>query len=188
MINRSALERYLPSKTRGRCPIVFMATSTDLDNVKVEVISNERSLPRYDDPDAIEQDQPRTRQNYIEAVTGAKFIVRVTLDERFYMGHCDAARIVLSFDGAERGWYCDVNRGNDHRLKDRPLRDRQVKFSHAHQFCERTKQWKSGRLCFGNLVMSTHILRRLETRPDSALSAAETSGSTVSPAEIQKLG
>ncbi len=62
----------------------------------------------YDDPDASQNEDLRTRQNYVEAVTGATFSVKVILSDTFEMGHCDAARINISFDGAERGWYLDV--------------------------------------------------------------------------------
>lgn len=129
-----------------------MPASALFKGVEVEVISNGQPLPLYDDPDATENEEPRTRQNYIEAVTGATFSIKVTLSDAFEMGRCDAARISMSFDDEERGWYQDVSRGSG--LKDRPLRDRQAVFSTIAQFCEDSGHWKSGKLCFGELAIS----------------------------------
>ena len=135
-----------------------MATLPGFEGIEVEVISNGNSLPFYDDPDPVENQEPRTRQNYIEAVTGATFIVKVTLSEEFEMGSCDAARIIISFDGEKQRWYGDVSRG-DFGLKHRSLRDRQVSFSAIPHFCTSSGQWKSGKLCFGELSTGKFVQR-----------------------------
>lgn len=129
-----------------------MPASAHLEGVKVEVISNGQSLSLYDDPDAIGNEEPRTRQNYIEAVTGATFEVKVTLSDTFEMGRCDAARASISFDGDKNGFYSEVSRTPG--WKNRPLEDRQIVFSRISQFCEGSGQWRSGKLCFGELAIS----------------------------------
>lgn len=129
-----------------------MPASAHFEGVKVEVVSNGQSLSLYDDPDAIENEEPRKRQNYIEAVTGATFEVRVTLSDPFEMGRCDAVRIDMSFDGDERGVYNEISRTPE--WKNRPLKHRQIVFSRIQQFCEGSGQWRSGKLCFGELAIS----------------------------------
>ena len=130
----------------------IMAVSAQLGDIDVEVISNGQTLPLYDDPEAEENEEPRTRQSYIEAVTGATFEVKVILRDTFEMGHCDAARITISFDGEEHGWYADINGGSG--PKTRPSQDRQVIFSRIAHFDKDLGQWRSGKLSFGALAIS----------------------------------
>lgn len=134
---------------------VRMADSAPFKGVEVEVISNGQSLPLYDDPDAAENDELRTRQNYIEAVTGATFSIKVTLSEEFEMGRCDAARISMTCDNSERTSHKDVMAGSQRRIG--PLQDRQVVFCRMSGFCQDSGQWKSGKYCFGKLVMGECI-------------------------------
>ena len=163
-----------------------MAVFPHFKGVEVEVISNGQPLPLYDDPEETEHDKSRTRQNYIEAVTGATFSMKVTLNRLFEMGHCDAARIIVSFDGEERGWYRDVKRG--HKLKHRPLEERQVIFSGITQYCEDSGQWRHGKLSFGKLIISKCGRITLGIKSNIASSVAETMGSRASPLQVQKLG
>ena len=163
-----------------------MASSAPFKGVHVEVISNGRSLPLYNDPDEVEKGESRTRQHYIEAVTGATFTVTISLTNKFNMDHCDAVRVHISFDGVERGWYSDIISGAG--LKNRPEREWQVVFSSIANFCADSGQWKSGKLCFGELVMSK-CTWNVPAISHMVPFAAETSGqSNASPAEIQKLG
>ncbi len=129
-----------------------MAVSAQFGGIDVEVISNGQLLPLYDDPDAEENEEPRIRQHYIEAVTGAMFSVKVTLGDTFEMGHCDAARVSISFDGEENEWYSDISRGSG--LNTRPSQGRQVTLSRISYFDKDLRQWRSGNLCFGALAIS----------------------------------
>ncbi|KAL8678194.1 MAG: hypothetical protein Q9186_005448 [Xanthomendoza sp. 1 TL-2023] len=70
-----------------------------------EVVTANKSSPMYDDPDASNDDDPFTQQKYIEAITGATFQIKVTLDRAFDFADCDAVRVMVHLDGDSRG--CD---------------------------------------------------------------------------------
>ena len=58
--------------------------------VKVEIICQERSLPFYDDPDMTDDsgaatDGKHIKSQYIEAVEGGVFYVKITFDRNFIL-------------------------------------------------------------------------------------------------------
>ena len=80
------------------------------DGVSVEVISEGRSLPLYDDPDEEPDQHSRIRQRYVEAVTGAAFKVKISLtrDFRLYgLEDQDAVQFSIDFDG-KSAWQYDM--------------------------------------------------------------------------------
>lgn len=73
--------------------------------VEAEVTSDDQILSFYDDPDVPDTHDPLERQRYIEAITGAKFRIEVTLNEDFYFGRSKVARIMIGFDADVTSWY-----------------------------------------------------------------------------------
>ena len=126
--------------------------------VKVSVISADTKMPLYHDPDAVENEDPQTRQHYVEAVTGAKFAVKVSLTRRFEVGTAGAIRISLKPDNATSGWFTDVPEYNC-----RYGQKSGYTFDHLTKFDRATSQWKKGELSFGNLETSKCIYIHLGT-------------------------
>ncbi|KAL8699240.1 MAG: hypothetical protein Q9224_001501 [Gallowayella concinna] len=81
---------------------------THFKAAQFEVVTANKSSPMYDDPDASNDDDPFTQQKYIEAITGATFQIKVTLDRAFDFADCDAVRVMVQLDGDSRGWYLDI--------------------------------------------------------------------------------
>ncbi|KAL8771325.1 MAG: hypothetical protein Q9209_003230 [Squamulea sp. 1 TL-2023] len=81
-----------------------------------EIISAGKSCHMYDDPDADGHEDPFSAssppQKYIQAVTGAKFEVVVTLNQQFQFGNCDAVRVSIYPDNS-RGQYADIKRKDE---------------------------------------------------------------------------
>ena len=112
-----------------------------MPGLKVDILTNGSALPMYDDPDALD-DSSGSPTQYIEAKTGAKFAVRVTVQDGFAWGGCDVVRITAFFDG-DHGWVNDIR-----------AQDAVAKFSTVSRWCQVSSQWKSGTLCFGSLETS----------------------------------
>ena len=117
--------------------------------LSIEVLSNNRSLQMYDDPDMEERGEVHSETKYIEAITAAKSEVRVTLDGTFDWRGCTAVRVVAVYDGAQPGWAQDIRKELDYtRTKHR------AKFATISKWCEASQQWQSGYLSFGGLETS----------------------------------
>ena len=111
--------------------------------ILVQVIANGELLDLYDDPDAADVDDNRTRQYYVEAITGATFKVEVNLLTEFGLYSeqgTDAIRVSMNIDGLGRNWFCEL------RLKD--IERRLLKgqpgghtFYGPNEFDPRTKKW-----------------------------------------------
>ena len=112
-----------------------------MPGLKVDILTNRSALPMYDDPDAL-QDGSASQTQYIEATTGAKFMVRVTVHDGFAWGDCDVVRITAYFDG-DHGWVNDIR-----------AQKASAEFSSVTRWCQASSQWKSGTLCFGSLETS----------------------------------
>ena len=129
------------------------------EGVHVEVISGGKALDLYNDPDEEPGHDPRVRQRYVEAVTGATFQVKVSINRNFLLfslGPNDAVRAIITYDGQAPSWYGDVPTTT-------LLAARATGGSVAHTFsliatwCNNTQQWKQGETTFGTLVMSNYL-------------------------------
>ena len=114
-----------------------------------EMLSSNRSLQMSDDPDTEERDEVHSVTKYIEAITAAKFEIRVTLDSTFDWYGCTAVRVVAVYDGDEPGWCKDIREELDYSH----TRHR-VRFATVPKWCESSQQWQSGSLSFGSLETS----------------------------------
>ncbi|KAL8861387.1 MAG: hypothetical protein Q9178_002260 [Gyalolechia marmorata] len=78
-----------------------------------EIIANNVPCPMYDEPDVDPPDEQNgiisLTPKYIEALTGAKFAIVVTLDPDFPFEDCDAVRVRVNYDDC-RAYYGDIKR------------------------------------------------------------------------------
>ncbi|KAI4258817.1 MAG: hypothetical protein LQ352_001028 [Teloschistes flavicans] len=133
---------------------------THFKEATFEVISGGKTLPMYDDPDGItEEDDWKTRR-YVEAMTGATFEIKVTLDQSFHWASCAAVRVTIYFDG-HAGLFVDIDR------KAVPATQTLATMLHYNP---ETRQWTHGRYMFG------------------ALDITETNDARISPQELKVLG
>ena len=113
-------------------------------------------LKFHHDPDDDPSSEPRTRQRYIEAVTGATFKLRVNLHkdfELYTMGLDDAVRITIYYDDQKIGKFIELTRAAIVQEWSKG-KSPEYTFSHVSNFCQETQQWKRGALSFGELHMS----------------------------------
>ncbi|MCJ1286544.1 hypothetical protein MMC26_005890 [Xylographa opegraphella] len=78
-----------------------------VQGVKLEVISDGRTLPFYQNPDIVHDvlDLTEKRCFYIEAITNAKFYIRITLTEDFEWLSGTGANLGLGFDGGKKYYW-----------------------------------------------------------------------------------
>lgn len=115
-----------------------------------EIISGGKTCPMYDDPDGNDAEDSFTKHKYIEAVTGAAFEVKTTLNADFDFATCDAVRVTVSLD-AGVGQYQDIKR------KDGLVESGQnhsARLASMIRYSPNTGQWQRGSLTFGNLEIS----------------------------------
>ena len=124
--------------------------------ILVQVISNGQILESYDDPDASDNENPYQRQQYIEAVTGATFAVKVIITDQFDLcdiGRRDGVAVDLAVDG-----FC-WSPGKCRRREDleysfgkgEPWTHAFDKFTH---FSDNTGQWMESEYSFNALKLS----------------------------------
>ncbi|KAL8674353.1 MAG: hypothetical protein Q9168_001213 [Polycauliona sp. 1 TL-2023] len=120
------------------------------DGVTIEVKTNDRTYPMYDDPDADGHEDPFSKsshpQKYIEAVTGAKFSIVATLNPKFDFAYCDAVRVKAFYDTSNTYYYRDIKRRDSAQI-------RSAYFTGMQTYCSETKQCHVGDLTFGELQM-----------------------------------
>ena len=136
------------------------------EGTHVEVISNGEVLTLYNDPDDEPSHDPRVRQRYVEAVTGATFEVRVCVDRRFNLfslGRNDAVSATIYYDSTHKyakNFLVDALL-DDSRVGGRVSRT----FTHIHNFCPKTGQWKTGDTTFGALMTSEPKYEPVNPKP-----------------------
>ena len=129
--------------------------------IEVEVICNDQTLPIYDDPDWADTETPYSRQNYVEAITGATFVVKVTLTETFGLGGCDGVKALLGFDGNKETRHFHLMRhGSSYR------------FTGFEQYDPQARQWRKDEFGFRNLA--TNKIGQEESRYDTGLTCCGT--------------
>lgn len=120
------------------------------EGLRLEVRSGGKVLEMYKDPDAQKHDEESDETiHYIEAITGAKFQVEVTLDRSFEWenpAEAHAVRVKVHFDGSESGWGIDIP-----MLECPPC---VLVFDKMCRRCQSTQQWQQGYTSFGSLELS----------------------------------
>lgn len=130
-------------------------------DIKVEVISNNKSLPLYNPTDASEADDAYAGRKFVEAVTGAEFKVRVIVSKSIDLDSCKAIRVSISYDGGVFESFI-VRTAN---LRKTFIRGYDFVGEHHSliTFCEQSNQWKEGNLSFGALQTSEWRLWQVAT-------------------------
>lgn len=157
--------------------------------LSVQVTTQSGPLRLHHDPDDDPSNEPRTRQRYIEAVTGATFKVKVSVHKDFELPNLvsnGALHITIRYDGQEPAWYTDLTRALivNEWSKGKPA---EHTFSHVSNFCPETQQWKQGATSFGALDMSKMHCFPSQV-PGSNCSTEETVDSQTSLSDVQNLG
>ncbi|KAM0796727.1 hypothetical protein BDR22DRAFT_500816 [Usnea florida] len=127
--------------------------------LSVEIATQGGPLMLHNDPDDDPSNDPYTRQRYVEAVTGATFKVKVSLDKSFRLpcrGPDEAVHIKIYYDGQKRGWYQDLTCATIVKRWSKGEPAEQT-FSHISKFCKETQQWKQGATTFGALDMKETV-------------------------------
>ncbi|KAL8650769.1 MAG: hypothetical protein Q9226_005006 [Calogaya cf. arnoldii] len=124
------------------------------NGVTVKVVSDGKSCPMYDDPDADGHENPFSEtsppQKYIEAVAGAKFSVAVTLEPNFKFANCDGVRVTFALDGSGRKYEGDIESTN---AIGGSLENRTTYFGRVRKWCPQTGQFQVGDVTFGELKL-----------------------------------
>jgi hypothetical protein len=114
-----------------------------LDDIEVVVVSEDKELTEYDNPDGEDQSATRTTEKLIEASTGMKFAVRYTIKPSFRLHGADGVSIHLYADGQHL--YGKTVGATMFRRE----------FSQTHSivkyFCHERNTWMDAKLAFGSL-------------------------------------
>ncbi|KAL6713429.1 hypothetical protein ACLMJK_008894 [Lecanora helva] len=121
--------------------------------IVVQVLSDERSLDLYDDPDATEAEDSQTFSRYVEAVTGATFRIKVMITSAFNfyeLRSSDMVRLSVIVDGMELEMVFNFTRREIERclLRGKP---RVYIFKNLLNFCPETGQYMHCHYSFGAL-------------------------------------
>ena len=124
--------------------------------ILVQVISNGQILQSYEDPDASNNEDPFQRRQYIEAVTGATFAVKVIFTDQFDLCHIsrkDGIMVDLSIDGFDwgHGYYQTREDLEREFRKGTPFTYNFDEFTH---FSDKTGQWMKSEYSFSALKLS----------------------------------
>jgi hypothetical protein len=151
-----------------------------IPGVRIEVISNNQSLKLYADPEAEEREDTMVPALYVEAVTGATFELRVTLEKEFVRGPCDAVRVGVKYDGeVQRHYQCLLPKATRH--------GRIATFSKIKSYNTDLGRWQHGSTAFGQLNTSqySNVAHPVETSLNISTAEAVCGPS---PKELQDLG
>lgn len=119
---------------------------TTFKGATFEIISGNGTCPVYDDPEAHENEDPWTQQRYIEAITGAKFKIKVTLKDSFAFNSSDAVRVRFTLDSANHSYSQDIKRQD---FKSNQIRS--ARLDRMRTYCPQTNRWLQGCLVLGGL-------------------------------------
>lgn len=130
----------------------MVANMDPFGGITLEVVCNGQSLPFYDDPDH-DASEIRTRGRYIEAITGAEFEVKLTLDAQYDLGtyeHNEAIHIAVWLDSRGSSVW------NSYSLEDLKWdlqRDKKKSFTFCSiwSYCASSRQWATGHAKFTEL-------------------------------------
>ena len=123
--------------------------------ILVQVISNGEILKAYNDPDSSENENPYQRQEYIEAVTGATFAIKVIITDQFDLRNIsrkDGMIVDLTVDGLDwgHGYYFTREMIDDEWGTGNPYTCDFDEFTH---FSDKTGQWMKSEYSFNTLKL-----------------------------------
>jgi len=116
-----------------------------LDEIEVSIISDDRALVEYSDPDRGEdQNDVLTTEKYIEASTGSKFAVRYTIKPTFRLYHAQGVHVSIYTDGQ----YATGRSLNEQWLRHRECKDTITVMTY---YCHDRGIWMDATMAFGDL-------------------------------------
>ena len=134
----------------------FVHYMDPFQGVFIEVVRESQELELYDNPKQDIDHDPLHYQCYIEAISDAKFAVKVifTRDYPLPTFHPnEAIRITISYDGDPVHWFNELSSDFMHtQWREKGIVEHV--FSHVSSFDPRTQQWSRGATGFGVLNIS----------------------------------
>ena len=123
--------------------------------ILVQVISDGQILEPYDDPDASDHEDPYQRRQYIEAVTGATFAIRVIITDQFDLrkiNRKDGIIVYLTVDGVDwdHGFHFTREQIEDDWRKGKPCVS---DFDELTHFSDKTGHWMKSEYSFNALKL-----------------------------------
>ena len=127
------------------------------EGISAEVLSNEQVLDLYESPNTATIEEVRARHQYVEAIPGTTFQVRVNLTPEFNfykMKAQDAVEITVEIDGyydtSLRVFFTKKEIQEDFSTGETIGQ----MFTGPLHFCTQTKQWMQSDYSFSNLILS----------------------------------
>lgn len=170
------------------CPPYIYCPMRPFQGLSLQVITQTGALKLHHDPDDDPSSEPRTRQRYIEAVTGATFKIRVHLHkdfELYTLGLDDAVRITIFYDDQKTSWFIDLTRA---AIVQEWRKGKSIEhtFSHVSNFCQETQQWKQGATSFG--ALHTSKCHGFAFTCQALTASIEETTDSQAPSDVQNLG
>ena len=132
-------------------------------HIELRIVSNDRNLRLYDDPDAENNAGQWARNHYIEAVTGATFRIEVIIGSLYDISQLqgmDCVRVTVDYDGSSR-CKCDISKKEiDHDR--RASKETIATFARTYRTDPVTKQCLAGDTTFGSLNISEPLNQLFE--------------------------
>ena len=125
--------------------------------ITAQIISNGQVLDLYDDPDAAEIKESRSRHLYVEAVAGFTFELKVHLAPHFNFHRMHAEHVVsvtVEIDGRDETSISGSCTKKDLQSLFSQKVSKEFRFAGPAHFCEETGQWMLSDYSFGDLVLS----------------------------------
>lgn len=122
------------------------------------LIANGEVLNLYDDPDAGEVEESRSRSRYVEAVNGSTFQVKINLTPQFNFYNMRAEHAVLfriKIDGNIDRWKFVTVGSLQKAFSQTKLGG--YTFTGSTDFCKETAQWMRTDFSFSSLVLSMPV-------------------------------
>jgi hypothetical protein len=118
-------------------------------DLQVDILIDEEPQRIYNDPDPGDNIKPKEIVHYVEAITDAKFAIKITLEPQFDLLDSDGCRIIVELDGSKCYYYVpkkDIVKA--HQVHSRGYTEI---YSTRLFYDSVAQQRKRGALCFGSL-------------------------------------
>jgi hypothetical protein len=115
-----------------------------LDGIEVSIISDDRALVEYSDPDREDQNDVLATEKYIEASTGSKFAVRYTIKPTFRLYHAQGVHVSIHADGQ----YATGRNVSEHWLGRQKWEETVTTMTY---FCHDRGIWMDAKMAFGGI-------------------------------------
>ncbi|KAI9773091.1 MAG: hypothetical protein M1840_008212 [Geoglossum simile] len=128
-----------------------------LDEIEVSIISDDRALVEYSDPDREDQNDVLTAEKYIGASTGSKFAVRYTVKPTFRLYHAQGVHISIYADGQ----YATGRNVSESRLRHREWTETITTMTY---YCHDRDIWMDAKMAFGDIQIVEGASDKISSR------------------------